>query len=177
MADRRAGDDDDPAPDRVFAYEVRMKTGNCAWHSFQPYNSTIPIQNISFSPTSTSYLRTKSSLPVVVHVKHREPGGNGADVIAFTDVHRLVVLTTISRPDGWIWKVRGMDGLLDVLDRGRFASRLIDRIHDDAVLAAFVDGLSFVLHRRLRTVGPIDEAAVRMHVHLYSPPGGREWFR
>ena len=66
-----------------------------------------------------------------------------------------------------MWKVRGWIFLvgIGVLDRLRLAGGLIDRVHDDAVLAAFEHLLALKLGRRLGAVRPIQKTAVRMHMH------------
>jgi hypothetical protein len=49
---------------------------------------------------------------------------------------------------------------LDVLDRCQCAIRLVDRVHDDAVFAAFEYLLALKFDRGLGAIGPVDEAAV-----------------
>ena len=54
---------------------------------------------------------------------------------------------------------------LDVLDRCRLAGGLIDRIHHDAVFAAFEDLLTLKLDRGFSAICPVKETAVRMYVN------------
>ena len=48
---------------------------------------------------------------------------------------------------------------LDVLDRCQCAIRLVDRVNDDAVFAAFEYLLALKFDRGLGAIGPVDEAA------------------
>jgi hypothetical protein len=54
---------------------------------------------------------------------------------------------------------------LDVLDRGRFAGGLIDRVHHDAVFAAFEYPLALKLDRRLGAIRSVQKTTVRMNVN------------
>ena len=115
----------------------------------------MPIQNICWSPTSTSYLRTKSSLPSVP--------------IRNTDKHAGTVRIVAAVPDRQAHDVRrdqqpaaridvegaAMDAArIDMLDRVGFAGRRVDREYRERVLATGKDALGpspTVLDARLAT--------------------------
>src|SRR5215467_2453802 len=97
----------------------------------------MPIQNMVLSPTSTSYLRTKVSLPSSPMRNTDRPAGTVFTLSSSrTSTGRLCSATSIwpridvERP--------GMEFMrIGVLDRLRLAGGLIDGEDDDAVLAAF----------------------------------------
>ena len=100
-----------------------------------PYSGTIPIQNIVLLPTSTSYLRTKASLPSV-------PMRN-------TDRHagtfRTCAPSRTSRPDMRRHHQEGaaVDAVrLGVIDQRWLASLLVDQIGRQGVFAADKDFLA-----------------------------------
>src|SRR5207302_2607374 len=82
-------------------------------------------------------LAYEGELAVVADAEDRQTGRDGPDRVAVSHVHWKIVLghehasTRIDVERAW------MDGAgLDVLDRARLAGGLIDRVDDDAVLAA-----------------------------------------
>src|SRR2546423_1893083 len=79
----------------------------------------------------------ESQLAVVANAEHREAGRQRFYRIAVSHIYRQVVLCD-QQTRAWIEvKSARMDLLrFDMLDRGRLAGGLIDRVYDDAVFAA-----------------------------------------
>src|SRR5262245_49272679 len=82
-------------------------------------------------------LADEAERAVVADSEDRQPGGKGPDRVAVSHGHRTIVLSNEHAPTRIDVKRAGMDGArLDVLDRRWLAGRLVDRVDDDAVLAA-----------------------------------------
>src|SRR5262249_46301210 len=110
-------------------------------------------------------LAYEGELAVVADTQDRQTGRDGADRVAVSHVHRKIVLGH-EHASAWVDVERArVDGAgLDVLDRARLAGGLIDRVDDDAVLAALEHLLALEFDRVLAAIRPVQKPAVRMHV-------------
>src|SRR5262249_32033652 len=110
-------------------------------------------------------LAYEGELAVVADTQDRQTGRDRADRVAVSHVHRKIVLGH-EHASAWVDVERArVDGAgLDVLDRARLAGGLIDRVDDDAVLAALEHLLALEFDRVLGAIRPVQKPAVRMHV-------------
>ena len=95
----------------------------------------------------------EGELAVITHTKHCQPGGYGLHVVAVPPLHRQIVFRDEQPPARVDVESARVNFLgLDMLDRFRFAGRLIDCKHHDAVFAAFEDWLAVILARCLSAI-------------------------
>src|SRR5262245_47578222 len=71
-----------------------------------PYSCIIPIQNIVLLPTSTSYFRTKSSLPSLPMRNTERHAGTWRTFAPSRTNSGLMCAATSRRPLGSMWNVR-----------------------------------------------------------------------
>src|SRR5437762_8186057 len=103
-------------------------------------------------------LACEGELAVVADAEDRQTGWNRPDRVAISHVHWKIMLGHEHAPARIDVKRARMDGArLDVLDRGRLAGRLIDRVHHDAVLAALEYLLALEVDGVLGTIRPVQE--------------------
>src|SRR5437762_7020166 len=106
-------------------------------------------------------LAYEGELAIVADAENRQTGWDGPDRVAVSHGRRKIVLGH-QQASTWIDVKRArMDGTgLDVLDRGRLAGGLVDRVHHDAVLAALEHLLALEIDRVLGAIRPIQNTAV-----------------
>src|SRR5438552_13239754 len=102
------------------------------WHHSHPEHRLVADSDIVFAG--------ESQLAVVAHAKHRQTCGYHLYGVPVPHVDWQVMLCD-EQPSARVDMKSARVDLLgfDVLDRCRLAGRLIDRIHNDAILAAFED--------------------------------------
>jgi hypothetical protein len=149
----------------VFAVGPRRTTRHQNESTFYLLQGHHPHPEHGFVADVDIVLAYESQLAVIAHAQHREAGGYCLDRIAVPHIHRQVVLRdqqASARVDVKSARVYFLG--LDMLDRGRLAGGLVDRVNHDAVFTAFEDLLSLKLYRGLGAIGPIQETAVGMYV-------------
>jgi len=94
-------------------------------------------------------------LAIIADAEHRQACGYCLYRVTITHIDRKIVLRDQQAATRVDVKGARVDLLgLDVLDQGRLAGRLVDRISDDAVFATFEDLLTLKLDCRLARFAP-----------------------
>src|SRR5881409_673684 len=118
----------------------------------------MPIQNMVLSPTSTSYLRMKSSLPassirkrarLAGTVRRAAPSRTESGMMC--GHQKAPARVDVEGPA--VYPVR-----VHMLDQARLAGRRVDRIHGEGVFAAGEDALTRGFHRARSAINGVDEA-------------------
>ena len=135
---------------------------------------TMPLQNCINFPVSTSYLRTKSSVPSLPMRYTTQAGRERGDGVAVAHGHRHNARRDQQAPARIDAEGAQMDrARFAMLDQRRLASGLVDRENRNVVLAAVGNLLAFEVNDPGIAVGHIDELPRGMDVDRSAPCPGR----